>query len=167
MDASTGLAIFQAAFHLAGLLVDERDRQKAAAIQIELTDKLMQAQAAFGELLAADTAQKRLIAALEDRMRELQAQVAQKQRYVLAELGTGGQFFVYRPCPGPESEQGVAEVAHFACQPCFEGGKLHVLRHNGGGYWWCPVCKHGADVGDTSHGSAVLYGGGGRDFSDF
>ncbi len=35
------------------------------------------------------------------------------------------------------------EVAHFLCQPCFDGGKKVVLAGNGDGYWWCPVCKHG------------------------
>ena len=165
MDTSTGLAVFQAAFHLAGLLVNERDRQKVAAIQIDLTQKIMDAQTQFLQMQGTVIEQQRAIAVLEERLRELQSKTAEKERYVLAKLGTEGQFFVYRPRPVAELEQGSAEVEHFICQPCFEAGKKVVLTGNGSGYWWCTVCKHGAQVSDDS--DAVVFSGGRRFFEAF
>lgn len=165
MDASTGLALFQAAFHLAGLLVNERDRQKAAAIQIDLTQKIMDAQTQFMQMQSTVIEQQRTIAVLEERLRELQSKAAEQQRYVLAKLGALGEFFVYRLRSTGEMVQGSTEVEHFLCQPCFDAGKKVVLSGNGDGYWWCSSCRHGAQV--SSGSDAVVFSGGRRDFGDF
>ena len=53
MDISLLLSSLNASKNLVGLLVDERDRQKAAAIQIDLTNKIIEAQAQISEVLAA------------------------------------------------------------------------------------------------------------------
>lgn len=151
MDFSTGLAALQAAGNLVGLLVNERDRQKAAALQIDLTQKIIEAQAQFLEVQSAVIAQNGNVAVLEQRLRELQSHAAEKQRYQLAKLGVGREFFAYRLRPPAELLERADEVAHFACQPCFEGGKKIVLSGNGDGYWECPACKHGAQVSAGAH----------------
>jgi hypothetical protein len=146
MDISALLANLASAAQLVPLLIDERDRQKAASIQVDLTNKLTEAQAQLVQVLGAVIEQQRLVPVLEQRIRELEAQVAQKGRYLLAKVGTQGQFFAYRPSPVAELEQSLSEVEHFLCQPCFDAGKKVVLVGNGDGYWHCPVCKHGAQT---------------------
>lgn len=124
-------------------LLDERDRQKAAAIHIQFTEKLIDTQAQLMEVQSAVIEQQRRIPILEQRIRELQAEQAEKARYELAKLGIDGEFFAYRLRDAGEPGQGAGEIAHFVCQPCFDAGKRVVLAGNGDGYWWCPVCKHG------------------------
>lgn len=131
---------------LGGALLDERDRQKAAAIHIEFTEKLISAQAQLSQVLGAVIEQQRLVPVLEERIRELEAERAEKNRYVLAKLGTEREFFAYRLRTPAELVERVDEEPHFVCQPCFEAGKKIVLVGNGEGYWACPVCKHGAQV---------------------
>lgn len=146
MDVSTGLASLRAAVELGGLLVNERDRQKAAAIQIDFTNKLTEAQTQLMELLGTVIDQQRLIATLEKRVREMEASKAEKERYVLSKIGTEREFFAYRLRPSAELVERADEVEHFVCHPCFEGGKKVVIHGNGDGYWECPVCKDGAQV---------------------
>lgn len=154
MDIPALISSVSSLANLGGLLVKERDSQKAAAIQIEFSNKIIEAQAKLSEVLGAVIEQQRLIPVLEQRIRELEAQAAEKGRYVLTKLGAEREFFAYRPCPSTELEQGSGEVEYFVCQPCFEAGKKSVLNRNGDSYLWCPVCKHGAYL-DKS-GSAIV-----------
>lgn len=131
---------------LGSALLNERDRQKATAIHIQFTEKLIDAQAQLMQVLSAVIEQQRKIPVLEQRIRELEADRAEKQRYVLAKLGTEGEFYVYRLRDVAELHESPDEIPHAICQPCFEADKKVVLVGNGGGYWWCPVCKHGAQV---------------------
>lgn len=147
MDIPALLSSASALAHLSGLLVKERDSQKAAAIQIDFTNKLMEMQAKLSELLGTVIEQQRLIPVLEQRVRELEAQAAEKGRYVLAKVGTEREFFAYRSRPVAELEEGSAEVEHLLCQPCFDAGKKAVLVGNGEGFWQCPICKFGAYAG--------------------
>lgn len=140
------LSCLSSAAHLGSLLVNERDREKAAAIQIEFSNKLIEAQAKLSELLGTIIEQQRLIPVLEQEIRDLKAKAAEKGRYELAKLGTDREFFVYRLRPPSELEERSREVEHFLCQPCFDAGKKVVLSGNGGGYWECPICKHGAQT---------------------
>lgn len=151
MDVSTGLASFSALKEIAGLLVNERDRQKAAAIQIEFTNKLIEAQAHLTQLLGTVIDQQGRIGTLEQRVRDMQAREAEKARYVLSKMGTEREFFAYRLRATTELQEGIGEVDHFICQPCFDGGKKVVLSGNGDGYWECPACKHGAQVSAGAH----------------
>lgn len=147
MDVSTGLASFSALKEIAGLLVNERDRQKAAAIQIEFTNQLIEAQAHLMELLGTVVSQQGKIGALEKHVRDMLAAKAEKERYVLAKVGTEREFFAYRLRASAELVERSDEVSHFVCQPCLEADKKVVLSGNGSGYWECPVCKHGAQTG--------------------
>lgn len=130
-------------------LLNERDRQKAAAIHVQFTEKLIDTQTQLMEVLSAVIEQQRNIPVLEQRIRELEAERAEKQRYVLAKLGSGREFFVYRLRDAGELQERTDEIPHTVCQPCFEAGKKIVLVGNGEGYWNCPVCKHGAQVAPT------------------
>ena len=150
MDIPALLSSVSTLTHLSGLLVKERDSQKAAAIQIDFTNKLMEMQTKLSEVLGTVIEQQRLVPVLEQRIRELEAQAAEKGRYVLAKVGTEREFFAYRSRPVAELDEGSAEVEHFLCQPCFDSGKKVVMNSNGDGYWHCPGCRHGAQVQETS-----------------
>jgi hypothetical protein len=150
MDVSTGLASFAALSDLVGLLVNERDRQKAAAIQIEFTNKLLEAQTHLTQLQGTVIEQQRLVATLEQRVRDMAARETEKARYVLAKVGTEREFFAYALRPAAELEERCDEVAHFLCQPCFDADKKVVLIGNGDGYWECPVCKTHAMTGPAA-----------------
>lgn len=145
-EIGASIASFSALKDVSIALINERDRQKAAAIQIEFTSKLIELQAHVQQLLGTIVDKQGLIAALEQRIRDLEAASAEQGRYVLSNLGTDREFFAYRLRPRAELMERTDEVGHFVCQPCFQVGKKFVLSSNGDGYWWCPVCKHGAQV---------------------
>lgn len=146
MEIPVALSALISAAQIGGAIVHERDSQKLAALKVDLTNKIAEAQAHVLQLLEAVVDKQRLVGALEQRVRELEAQAAEKQRYELAKLGTTGQFFAYRSVGLGESHEGVGQVAHFVCQPCFDRGQKVVLAGNGEGYWKCPACGHGAQT---------------------
>lgn len=126
--------------NLGSALLEERDRQKAAAIQIDLTNQIVQAQGQLSQVLGAIIDKDGTIQTLTQRVRELEAQQSEKARYRLAKVGTVGQFFAYELRPAAELVERTDEPAHFLCQPCFDGGKKGVLRQSG--IWMqCPLCN--------------------------
>ncbi len=159
MDIGALITTFNTIKQIGSALIDERDRQKLATLQIDLTNKLMEVQSQFLELHGTVIEQQRLIPVLEQRIRELEASHAEKARYQLTKLGSQREFFVYALRPDAEPREGVSEVAHFLCQPCFDAGKKVVLSGNGEGFWQCPICKHGAQVESTA---SVRYSTGSR-----
>ena len=74
MDIPLLLSSLNASKNLVGSLVDERDRQKVAAIQIDLTNKLIEAQSQISEILAAVIEKDGLIKTLSESNRHLQSQ---------------------------------------------------------------------------------------------
>ncbi|MCW5650517.1 MAG: hypothetical protein KIS62_12290 [Ramlibacter sp.] len=163
-EIGAAVAAFSAVKDLGVALVGERDRQKATAIEVEFTNKLIEAQSHLTQLLGTVIDQQGHIATLEKRLREMETSRAEKERYVLAKLGVGREFFAYRLRGDGKDPQGLGEVDHFICQPCLEGDKKVVLNFNGDGYCFCPVCGHGAQVAPAR---AVEFGPRGGDFSDF
>lgn len=143
--ANVGTSL-SAAMSAGGALLNERDRQKAATLHAELTEKLIAAQAQLSQVLSTVIEQQRHIPVLEQRIRHLEAERAEQHRYTLAKVGSLGEFFAYRLRAPAELVERIDEAPHFVCQPCFEAGKKVVLVGNGDGYWQCPVCKHGAQV---------------------
>lgn len=132
MDVSTLVASISAAAELAKLLVNERDRQKAAAIEGQLTDKITQAQIQLSQVLSAVIEKDGRIQALTERVRELETEQSEKSRYRLAKLGAIGDFFAYELRPAAELVERSDEPAHFICQPCFDIRKQKsVLRIQG------------------------------------
>jgi hypothetical protein len=140
MDIPLLLSSLNASKNLVGSLVDERDRQKAAAIQIDLTNKIIEAQSQISEILAAIIDKDGRIQTLTERNRHLEAQQSEKARYRLAKLGTAGQFFAYQLRPVAELPERSDEPEHFVCQPCLEDGKKRVLLV-GDDLAVCPGCN--------------------------
>lgn len=129
-----------AAKDLGSALLNERDRQKAATIQIDLTDKIVQAQMQLAQVLGTIIEKDGRIQTLAERVRELEAQNTEKGRYRLAKLGVVGDCFAYQLRPATELDERVDEPTHFLCQPCFDAGKKGILQV-GKIVAICPLCK--------------------------
>ncbi len=140
MDASLLVSSINGAVELGKLWLNERDRHKAAAIQSDLTDKLLQAQAQVSQVLSAIIEKDGLVQTLAERVRELEAQQSERARYQLAKLGTVGDVFAYQLRPAAELVERSDEPSHFLCQPCFDGGKKSVLRIQGT-IAYCSLCN--------------------------
>ena len=113
---------------IGGFALNERDRQKFAAIQMDLTDKIIQAQANVLEVQNTIATERALVRTLQDRLAELERDDREHSRYQLAKLGTVGDFFAYKLRPPGELTERSDEPEHFVCQPCFDAGKKSVLR---------------------------------------
>lgn len=113
---------------LASALLNERDRQKAAAIQLDMTEKIIQTQAQLLEVLSTVVSKDATIQALTERNRQLQATQDERLRYKLTKVGVTGEAFAYRLRPAGELLERNDEPDHFLCQPCFDIGKKVVLR---------------------------------------
>jgi hypothetical protein len=124
-------------------LVQERDREKLAALKIELTDKILELQTKLLEVHSAVVLESEALRRAQDRIRELESSEREKSRYELAKIGSVGDFLAYRLRPASELSERQGEPAHFVCQTCFDAGKKSVLVHNGSGYWSCSLCKTG------------------------
>lgn len=133
---------------LGSALFRERDQLKAAAIQIDLTDKVIQAQAQLSQMLAAAIDKDQTIQVLRDQVRALEQAQNERDRYVLHRLGDGseGDYFVYKLRAPADLKERADEPEHFVCQTCFDAGKKSVLVHNGEGYWFCHLCSNGRQV---------------------
>ena len=140
MDISTSLAVGISCLDLVGLLSNERDRQKAASIQIDLTNKILALQAQLLEVLGTVVEKDALLGTLKDRLRELESHQSEKARYELAKLGSLGEFLAYRLRPATDLRERTGEPEHYLCQPCFDAGKKSVL-HVGKYTAICPLCK--------------------------
>lgn len=126
------------------LLVAERDRQKAAAIHIQLTDQITKAQLSLLEAINAAGQQAEALAVARERVRQLEAQQRERERYQLVELAAGLGIFGYGLRPAAELAERANEPAHFLCQPCFDTGRKAVLIQGefaGSRTWRCPVCS--------------------------
>lgn len=133
---------------LGSALFRERDQQKAAAIQIDLTDKVIQAQVQLSTMLAAAIDKDQTIQALRDQVRALEQAQNERDRYALHRLGDGseGDYFVYKLRAPADLKERAEEPEHYLCQTCFDAGKKSVLVHNGSGYWFCHLCEKGRQV---------------------
>ena len=147
MDIPLILSSLNSAQALAGALFEERDRQKAATIQFQLTEKIIQAQAKLSEVLGAVIEKDRAISALMERNRELEAAERERARYELAKLGSIGDFLAYRLRPVAELTERLNEPAHFTCQPCLDAGKKSVL-HVTSTRAFCSLCQTNTQIGD-------------------
>lgn len=129
MDVSSLVASIAGAAQLTKLLVDERDRQKTAAIQIDLSNKIAEAQIQLTQVLSSIIEKDGLIQTLSERVRELEADQNERSRYQLRKLGTIGDFFAYQLRPAAELSERSDEPPHFLCQPCLDIRKhKSVLR---------------------------------------
>lgn len=114
---------------MAGLLINERDAQKAAAIKVELTEKILGAQAQLAQVLATVIDKDATIHRLTERNRDLEAAQREKERYGLQKVGSTG-VLAYALRPSAELLERKDEPPHFVCQICFDSGKKSVLQPN-------------------------------------
>ena len=140
MDFSTLISSVSSAAELARLLVNERDRQKAAAIEIDLTDKITQAQIQLSQVLGTIIEKDGRIQTLAERVRVLEAEQSEKSRYRLAKVGTVGEFFAYQLRPAAELDERSDEPAHFLCQPCFDIRQHKSILRTNFGVYICDAC---------------------------
>ena len=131
-----GSAIHQ----IANAYMNERDREKLAALKIELTDKILDLQTKISEVQGAVILEREALRVAQERIRDLESDQREKARYELAKLGTGGDFFAYRLRPQSELPERTSEPTHFVCQPCFDAGKKAVL-FVGEHVAICPICS--------------------------
>lgn len=124
---------------MAGALLNERDRQKAAAIQVDLTEKILGAQAQLAQVMASIVEKDATIHRLSERNRDLEAAQREKERYGLHKVGSTG-VLAYALRPSTELLERKDEPPHFVCQTCFDGGIKAVLQpHQGGRMLVCLV----------------------------
>ncbi len=154
MDIPSYIALARGVAELGGLLVNERDRQKAATIQIDFTNQLMELQSKLSEVLTAIIDKDGRIGHLSNRVRELESRQSDESRYQLAKLGTVGDFFAYKLRPRAELTDRIDEPEHFLCQPCFDAGKKGILRIIGS-YCSCPICHSKTTLTPSATGIAV------------
>jgi len=126
--------------NIATALVQERDREKLAALKLELTDKILDLQTKLLEVHGAVVLEGENLRLAKERIRELESNEREKSRYELAELGAIGNVFAYRLRPKSELTERQTEPPHFVCQPCFDSGKKAVLLINTGEAF-CPCCQ--------------------------
>lgn len=141
MDVSALVSSVSGATQLVKALVNERDRQKAATIEIQLTDKLSQAQIQLTQVLGAVIEKDGHIQTLTERVRELEAEQSEKARYRLAKVGTVGDFFAYELRPPTELVERADEPPHLICQPCFDIRKQKSILRLVGNYCTCNSCS--------------------------
>ncbi|WP_237736655.1 hypothetical protein [Delftia acidovorans] len=137
--------------NIAAALVQERDREKIAALKIDLTDKILELQTKLLEVQSAVVLEREALRAAHERIRDLESDQREKARYELAKLGTLGDFFAYRLRPQAELSDRASEPTHFLCQTCFDSSKKSVLVHNGEGYWECLLCKTGRQTSEPNY----------------
>ena len=125
---------------IAAALVQERDREKLAALKIELTDKILDLQTKLLEVQSAVILERETLRTAQERLREMEGSEREKARYELAKLGAVGDFFAYRLRPQSELVERASEPTHFVCQPCFDAGKKSVLLVSTGESF-CPACR--------------------------
>lgn len=132
MDISAIISSLTYAQTLAGLLINERDSQKAAAIKIELTEKILGAQTQLAQVFASVIEKDTLIQTLTERNRNLEAAQREKERYRLDVVGSTG-VLAYRLRPVSELVERADEPPHLVCQACFDSIPLvkSVLQPNG------------------------------------
>lgn len=149
MDLPTIITSLATAHTLVGALLNERDSQKAAAIKIELTEKITAAQIQLSQVLAAIIEKDALVHRLTERNRELEAAQREKERYRLTRVGSLGEAFAYQLRPVAELRERNDEPSHFVCQPCFDAGKKAVLTMQGA-YARCPLCNTMIAIGSPA-----------------
>lgn len=155
MDLSSFFTLSNASIELARLMVNERDRHKLAAIQIDFTEKVIQLQTKLSEVSSAIVEKDGRISHLADRVRELERRQSEEARYQLAKVGTVGDFFAYKLRPAAELVERTDEPEHFLCQPCFDAGKKSVLRIIGS-WCQCSICGTKTTITPSEVSSKVV-----------
>ena len=94
-------------------------------VQIELGQRIIEAQAALNAAMAAQTEAAERICELEQEIVHLKDWSAERERYHLVNADRGA--FVYMPKPGMEN----GEPAHWLCTNCFNQGRKSFMLFKG------------------------------------
>jgi len=144
MDIAVALANLGAAHTIVKGLIDLRDRQKLAAVQADLTERLLEAQTHLVELVGMLAEKTALAAELQERVRHLERHQLEHGRYELSEIAPGRDLAYRLKPPGALTER-TDEPPHFLCQPCLDiPGHKAILRLTvvwGTDTFTCPACK--------------------------
>ena len=94
-------------------------------VQMDLGQRIIEAQAALNSAMAAQTEAAERIRDLEQKIVRLKDWSAERERYHLVDVDGGA--FAFMPKPGMESGQ----PAHWLCANCFEQGQKSFLQFKG------------------------------------
>ncbi len=136
-EVFAGLSALKAAFDIAKGLKDIDDVTRRNAAIIELQEKLLIAYAAQFDL-------NELVRKLKEEVARFETWDAEKQRYELKQLASGGAAFAYAVKPAMQG----AEPFHCICASCYQRGiksLLQLVRRAAVGpreqIVACPVCS--------------------------
>lgn len=105
----------------------------------ELQSAILAAQGSAMEANAAQFAMIEEIRALKAEMASIKAWDAEKSRYKLQSVATGGVAYVLK------ESMSNSEPPHYICTSCYENGRKSILNQiaNATGFtsYTCPVCK--------------------------
>ena len=146
MNESTLFSTISSAAELVKLLVNERDRQKSAAIQIDLTNKITEAQLQLTQVLNSVVEKDGLIQTLMERVSQLEAHQSERARYQLCKVGVIGDFFAYQLRPAAELPERIDEPPHLICQPCLDIRQQKSILRATGIYCICDTCNRKVQV---------------------
>lgn len=135
------------------LLINERDSHKFASIQIDLSNKIIEAQTKVSEVMSAIIEKDGLIKTLSERNRDLESEQLERARYELAKLSVIGDFFAYRLRHSSELSERQNEPPHFICQSCLDVRKQKSVLQVGEYIATCPVCNVVGHIKDRPKGS--------------
>ncbi|WP_280190339.1 hypothetical protein [Delftia sp. PS-11] len=141
MDIAALVTTVTGSIELGRLLVKERDSQKAALIESQLTEKLTQVQIQLSQVLGAVIEKDGLIQALSERVRTLEADQRERARYRLSKVGSVGDFHAYALRSSTELEEHADEPSHYLCQPCLDIRKHKSILRITSGTANCDACK--------------------------
>jgi hypothetical protein len=141
---SGGLSALSAAKDITQGLMSLRDTAKFQSAVVELQGKILAAQSDQFTLLET-------VRELKEKMAQLEAWEAEKQRYQLTDYGE--RTFAYSL--KPEASDG--EPQHRLCAACFQQGKKGILQSigtmaSGRERVECPICKSATMLGVRSDG---------------
>jgi hypothetical protein len=142
-EISTLLSAMASTGQIASALIGERDQLKLASLRTELTQKIIESQALLSQLLGSLIAKDQQISVLSEDVRQLKALQQERERYVLAKLGSQVDLYAYRLRPAADLGDRTDEPSHYLCQPCFDAGRKAVLRghaprEGSDAHWTCP-----------------------------
>ncbi len=145
MDIPAIVSNIASAIPLAKGLIDIRDGQKLAAVQADLTERLLKAQAHIAELLGMLTEKTMMNAELQERLRILERDQLERLRYELSEVSRGGAL-AYRLKAASALTERSDEPMHFLCQGCLDirGFKSILVKGDAMGVstYTCPECNN-------------------------
>lgn len=143
----------RATAEVAGAALEIRDFNATAVELAKLHRQLLDAQQQLltygGDVLALQAHNRELA----EQVKHLTAQLAERGRYELFELGVGE--FVYRSTE--------TKPEHYLCQVCFDGGVKSVLQKRS--RWYCTVCRN--SFGPSSSSSVMVARGQGPRWDGF